>query len=89
MSGNQLSHVAKRAIGSDAMDDRSRRIMQMWDDGMSIERIAAELGKPRTAIEGVVSLFHYKPCAFEAMIRRGSADLAAAILRHHPERAGA
>ena len=88
MSADHLPYPPTRAIGYDGMYPRERAIMDLRDKGMQVPKIAAQLGLNEKSVSNIVKLNEHKPCSFERMIRQGSADLAAAILRHHPERAG-
>lgn len=63
-----------------------QQIMDHWDAGRSIERIAEIMPQSREYISKVVSRFSVpEEREFEAMSVRGTILLGAAIRRHHPE----
>ena len=66
-------------------------IMAEWDGGLSVKRIALKLRCPPRRVESTISNYDGKADhAFAARAaKQGSAQLLAAIARHHPERIAA
>lgn len=69
----------------DALLPRERQVLGMWDDGWSIDAIAALLGlKVKTVKDITVAFDDRLDPSSDAMMRRGSALLRARILQFHP-----
>lgn len=68
-----------------------RAILDEWDAGLSIKRIALKLGCPPRRVETAISNYDGKADhAFACRdAKQGSEQLLAAIARHHPERIAA
>lgn len=79
--------VEARQTAPDAMLNRERQIMALWDAGHSIEAIAAMRGESWASVERVVDHFQVKRCQLEANVRRGSEKLLKALHRYDERRA--
>lgn len=82
------THSPRAGGGMTALE---RAIMAEWDDGLTVKRIAMKLGCPPARVDRTVSTYDGKAdhaFAVRAAIQ-GSAQLLAAIARHHPERVAA
>ena len=65
------------------------RVMDLWDEGLSIRKIAKRLNRPNSYVSEIISRF--APTAQDrrtgpAAIADGSRRLLAALRRYHPER---
>jgi len=66
-----------------------QRVMDLWDQGFSMERIVQHTGMTSDYVHTIVSRYSGKPDRdFEVMVRLGSLALISAIRKHHPERCG-
>lgn len=77
--------------GFSGMTALERAIMAEWDAGLSYRRIALKLGCPPRRVEATITNYDGKADhAFACRdAKQGSAQLLAAIARHHPERIAA
>ncbi|QUM73320.1 hypothetical protein [Sphingopyxis granuli] len=66
-------------------------ILAEWDGGLSVKRIALKLNCPPRRVESTISNYDGKADHAFAVrdAKQGSAQLLAAIARHHPERIAA
>ena len=69
----------RRAIGSTAMTPRESAIMDAWDDGLSIDQVAAATGYPRKTVGDIVSVYGNPGNDWQAAIRAASAELVARV----------
>jgi DNA-binding CsgD family transcriptional regulator len=83
-------HQSRRAAHS-GMTPHEAQIMAHWDAGRPMRAIAAALGLKPRRIEATVSCYDGKAdfAEFRRETKNGSAQLLAAIARHHPERIAA
>lgn len=82
------THSPRTGGGMTALE---RAIMAEWDDGLTAKRIAMKLGCPPARVDRTVSTYDGKADHAFAVrdAKQGSAQLLAAIARHHPERIAA
>jgi hypothetical protein len=79
-----------RPIGSDGLVGREREILELWDQGLNKAKIIEQTGLAERTVTN--ALYRVSPSSsnpFDAMVRRGSELLLAALRRHHPDICGA
>lgn len=69
----------RRPIGSTAMNPRESAIMDAWDDGLSMDQVAAATAYPRKAVGDIVSVYGNPGNDWQAAIRAASAQLVARV----------
>ena len=74
-----LQYDTRRAIGSTAMTPRESAIMDAWDDGLSIDQVAAATGYSRKTVGDIVSVYGNPGNDWQAAIRAASARLVARV----------
>lgn len=68
------------------MTQREQRVMDLYDEGLPISRIASRLGITRAAVITIRNKYTLGDGGFTAMIATGSEQLRKALYRAHPER---
>jgi hypothetical protein len=86
----RLKYATNRPIGCDGLNDNERAVLALWDEGIGVNRIVERTGLSRAFVLQVTGEFSVTALVeWKAGVIAGSAALAAAIHRHHPQLCGA
>lgn len=76
-----------RPIGSDALFATERDVLDLWEGGLSTQQIVDQGVYSRRFVTNTIGMFGTtSDGGWSRMVRQGSAQLLAALRRHHPER---
>lgn len=82
--------ATNRPVGYDGLNDNERSVLALWDQGVPVDRIVKQTGLSRAFVLQVTGEFSVTALVeWKADVVAGSAALAAAIQRHHPQLCGA
>ncbi|MEQ5789047.1 hypothetical protein J3454_14215 [Erythrobacter sp. NFXS35] len=64
-----------------SLTPREAEVMDLWDAGCTVEEIAIATGKSQAGVAALTSTYSFegRDITHEAAVRKGSADLAAAL----------